>query len=111
MSQFRPSYVNQSLCVSDLLPAASKTVRSPRPPYVFLRVGEVVVETKGHMVGVVVSWDPELRAPPEWIDRVYSTSEVSSSCVSILEAGCNTAVVSPLTCTHAGPEGREHPPL
>eukprot|EP00066_Takifugu_rubripes_P026094 XP_011615360.1 PREDICTED: uncharacterized protein LOC105418226 [Takifugu rubripes] len=54
---------------------ASKTVRSPRPPYVFLRVGEVVMESKRHMVGVVVSWDPELRAPQKWIDRVYSVSE------------------------------------
>lgn len=54
---------------------ASKTVRSPRPPYVFLRVGEVVLERKGHMVGVVVSWDPELRAPPEWVDRMYASSE------------------------------------
>ncbi|XP_044024499.1 uncharacterized protein si:dkey-261l7.2 isoform X2 [Siniperca chuatsi] len=54
---------------------ASKTTRSPRPPYVFLRVGEVVMERKGHMVGVVVSWDPEMRAPPEWVDRVYSNSE------------------------------------
>ncbi|KAM6915012.1 uncharacterized protein FYW49_009896 [Xenentodon cancila] len=53
---------------------ASKTVRTPRPPYVFLRVGEVVMERKGHMVGVVVSWDTELRAPPEWIDKVYSNS-------------------------------------
>jgi len=62
-----------------LVPPASKTVRSPRPPFVFLRVGEVVMERKGHMVGVVVGWDPELRAPPEWVDRVYSNSEVSSS--------------------------------
>ncbi|XP_072218485.1 uncharacterized protein [Leuresthes tenuis] len=54
---------------------ASKTVRSPRPPFVFLRVGEVVMERKGHMVGVVVGWDPELRAPPEWVDRMYSNSE------------------------------------
>ncbi|XP_034755199.1 uncharacterized protein si:dkey-261l7.2 isoform X2 [Etheostoma cragini] len=54
---------------------ASKTVRSPRPPYVFLRVGEVVMERKGYMVGVVVSWDSELRAPPQWVDRVYSSSE------------------------------------
>ncbi|XP_076612613.1 uncharacterized protein LOC143336367 [Chaetodon auriga] len=54
---------------------ASKIVRSPRPPYVFLRVGEVVMERKGHMVGVVVSWDTELRAPPEWVDRMYSDSE------------------------------------
>lgn len=54
---------------------ASKAARSPRPPYVFLRVGEVVLERKGHMVGVVVSWDPELRAPQEWVDRMYSSSE------------------------------------
>ncbi|XP_032399493.1 uncharacterized protein si:dkey-261l7.2 isoform X4 [Etheostoma spectabile] len=54
---------------------ASKAVRSPRPPYVFLRVGEVVMERKGYMVGVVVSWDSELRAPPQWVDRVYSSSE------------------------------------
>uniref|UniRef100_UPI0037E77EB1 uncharacterized protein n=1 Tax=Semicossyphus pulcher TaxID=241346 RepID=UPI0037E77EB1 len=54
---------------------ASKEVRSPRPPYVFLRVGDVVMERKGNLVGVVVSWDPELRAPPEWIERMYSNSE------------------------------------
>ncbi|KAM3602427.1 uncharacterized protein V6R79_003870 [Siganus canaliculatus] len=54
---------------------ASKAVRSPRPPYVFLRVGEVVMERKGHMVGVVVSWDPEMRAPPAWVNRVYADSE------------------------------------
>ncbi|XP_019947308.1 uncharacterized protein [Paralichthys olivaceus] len=54
---------------------ASTTVRSHRPPFVFLRVGEVVLERKGHMVGVVVSWDPELRAPPEWIERMYSGPE------------------------------------
>ena len=58
--------------------SASTEVRSPRPPFVFLRVGEVVLERKGHMVGVVVSWDPELRAPPEWIKRIYSGLEVSS---------------------------------
>lgn len=54
---------------------ASKTVRKPRPPYVFLRVGEVVMEMRGHMVGVVVSWDPELRAPTEWVERMYSNSQ------------------------------------
>lgn len=54
---------------------AAKTVRSPRPPYVFLRVGDVVMERKGHMVGVVVSWDPELRAPSEWVNRMYSGFE------------------------------------
>lgn len=54
---------------------ASKMVRSPRPPYVFLRVGDVVMESRGHMIGVVVSWDPELRAPKEWVDRMYSNSE------------------------------------
>ncbi|XP_039980380.1 si:dkey-261l7.2 isoform X2 [Xiphias gladius] len=54
---------------------ASKTVRSPRPPYVFLRVGEVVMERKDHMVGVVVSWDSELRAPPEWVERMSTSPE------------------------------------
>ncbi|XP_029965660.1 uncharacterized protein LOC115401551 [Salarias fasciatus] len=54
---------------------ASRTVRSPRPPFVFLRVGEVVMERRGHMIGVVVSWDPELRAPAEWTDRMYANSE------------------------------------
>lgn len=54
---------------------ASKTARSPRPPYVFLRVGDVVMERRGNMIGVVVSWDSELRAPPEWIERIYSSHE------------------------------------
>ncbi|KAJ0061172.1 hypothetical protein NL108_008860, partial [Boleophthalmus pectinirostris] len=65
----------QLLNVLLLITTASKTVRKPRPPYVFLRVGEVVIETRGHMVGVVVSWDPELRAPAEWVDRMYSDFE------------------------------------
>lgn len=65
--------------LSRFSPVASKAVRSPRPPYVFLRVGEVVIDRKGFMVGVVVSWDPEMRAPTEWIDRVYANSEVSDS--------------------------------
>ncbi|XP_068609865.1 uncharacterized protein si:dkey-261l7.2 isoform X2 [Brachionichthys hirsutus] len=54
---------------------ASKEARSPRPPFVFLRVGEVVMERRGHMIGVIVSWDPELRAPSAWVERVYSNSE------------------------------------
>ncbi|XP_028295749.1 uncharacterized protein LOC114457837 [Gouania willdenowi] len=49
---------------------AYKEVRSPRPPFVFLRVGDVVMEVKGHNVGVVVSWDSERRVPPEeWPDQ------------------------------------------
>ncbi|XP_054616980.1 uncharacterized protein si:dkey-261l7.2 [Dunckerocampus dactyliophorus] len=58
---------------------ASKAVRSPRPPYVFLRVGEVVIERKGHRVGVVVSWDSEMRAPAEWVDRMYSDVEAHAA--------------------------------
>lgn len=54
---------------------ASKTVRSPRPPYVFLRVGEVVMWTRDNMIGVVVSWDPEMQAPSEWVDKMYSSSK------------------------------------
>ncbi|XP_019712069.1 uncharacterized protein LOC109507231 [Hippocampus comes] len=52
--------------------SASKAVRSPRPPYVFLRVGEVVMDRKGHRIGVVVSWDSEMRAPAEWVYKMYS---------------------------------------
>lgn len=54
---------------------ASTAVRSPRPSYVFLRVGDVVMESKGHMIGVVVSWDTELRAPAEWVDKMYADPE------------------------------------
>ncbi|KAJ3606322.1 hypothetical protein NHX12_025843 [Muraenolepis orangiensis] len=48
---------------------ASRAVRSPRPPFVFLRVGEVVRERNGLMVGVVVGWDAELHAPPGWLSK------------------------------------------
>ncbi|CAL8313455.1 unnamed protein product [Lota lota] len=54
---------------------ASRAVRSPRPLFVFLRVGEVVRERKGQMVGVVIGWDAELRAPLEWVNKVYSNQE------------------------------------
>ena len=52
-------------------------MRSPRPLFVFLRVGEVVRERKANMVGVVIGWDDELRAPEEWLNKVYSDHEVS----------------------------------
>lgn len=58
------------------------------------------MESKRHMVGVVVSWDPELRAPQKWIDRVYSVSEVSSRFLYasyihfLITRGCNAPVVS-----------------
>ncbi|KAJ8275264.1 hypothetical protein COCON_G00098890 [Conger conger] len=55
---------------------ASREVRSPRPAYVLHRVGQVVMEKRNHMVGVIVSWDERLKAPPEWIKRMYSDSEV-----------------------------------
>ncbi|KAM8826345.1 uncharacterized protein ACB058_019677 [Synchiropus picturatus] len=54
---------------------ASKEVRSPRPLFVFLRVGEVVMERRGQRVGVVVSWDPEMRAPVTWVKRMYSNMD------------------------------------
>lgn len=41
------------------------------------RVGQVVIETQNKMVGVIVGWDAELRAPPEWYKRKkYTDSEV-----------------------------------
>ncbi|KAJ8008725.1 hypothetical protein DPEC_G00081400 [Dallia pectoralis] len=54
---------------------ASRSPRRPRPPFVFMHVGDVVMETNGHMLGVIVSWDPEPRAPPEWINRVNPVTE------------------------------------
>lgn len=56
---------------------ASKTVRSPRPPFVFLRVGQVVMEKRSSRVGVVVSWDPEMRAPTDWVNRMYTDERPS----------------------------------
>ncbi|KAG9347656.1 hypothetical protein JZ751_005228 [Albula glossodonta] len=56
---------------------ASKEVRSPRPLYVLHRVGQVVMEKNNHMVGVIVSWDHRLKAPPEWTKKMYSSSETS----------------------------------
>ncbi|KAG5846454.1 uncharacterized protein si:dkey-261l7.2 [Anguilla anguilla] len=58
---------------------ASREVRSPRPPYVLHRVGQVVMEKRNHMVGVIVSWDDRLRAPPEWIKKMYSGFEVQKA--------------------------------
>ncbi|KAG7460832.1 hypothetical protein MATL_G00203100 [Megalops atlanticus] len=55
---------------------ASKEARSPRPPYVLHRVGQVVLEKGNGMVGVIVSWDHRLKAPAEWIKRMYSDSEL-----------------------------------
>lgn len=78
-------------------------MRSPRPPYVFLRVGDVVMESKGHMVGVVVSWDSELRAPQEWVDKVYSNSEVSSSLKILsflINSGLIYIIIGKYNCHH-----------
>lgn len=58
---------------------ASREARSPRPPFVFLRVGDVVMENRGNMVGVVVAWDQDLQAPAEWITMVYSNSEETAA--------------------------------
>ncbi|XP_051516245.1 uncharacterized protein si:dkey-261l7.2 [Myxocyprinus asiaticus] len=57
--------------------AVSGEARSPRPAYVLHRVGQVVIDTQNHMVGVIVGWDAGLRAPPEWIKRKkYTDSEL-----------------------------------
>lgn len=116
---FTPRWLRKcSICRAQVfsLPAASKTVRSPHPPYVFLRVGEVVMEMKGHMVGVVVSWDPEMRAPPEWAGRLYASSEVGSqhSCTfknksSAAPSASESQSLRP--CVRAGHHRREHASL
>ncbi|XP_063079507.1 uncharacterized protein si:dkey-261l7.2 [Engraulis encrasicolus] len=58
---------------------ASKELRRPRPAYVLHRVGQVVRETQNHMVGVIVAWDAELKAPASWIKKRYSESELASA--------------------------------
>ncbi|XP_076129448.1 uncharacterized protein LOC143110440 isoform X1 [Alosa pseudoharengus] len=59
--------------------AASKDVHSPRPMYVLHRVGHVVMESQNNMVGVIVGWDAELRAPPNWIKKRYTPPELQSA--------------------------------
>ncbi|XP_031437769.1 si:dkey-261l7.2 [Clupea harengus] len=58
---------------------ASKDIHSPRPAYVLHRVGQVVMENQNHMVGVIVGWDAELRAPSKWIKKRYTESELQSA--------------------------------
>ncbi|KAL4661022.1 hypothetical protein GN956_G1646 [Arapaima gigas] len=57
---------------------ASREVRSPRPPHVLYRVGEVVMEQNNRMVGVIISWDEKLKAPPEWKTKMYPDHEVGA---------------------------------
>lgn len=61
------------------------------------------MESKRHMVGVVVSWDPELRAPQKWIDRVYSVSEVSSRFLYFINSFPNYKRVWSFSCLFSWP--------
>ncbi|XP_015202298.1 uncharacterized protein [Lepisosteus oculatus] len=58
---------------------ASTEVRSPRPAGVLFHVGEVVMDMDNHMVGVIVSWDEQLRAPPEWVKKMYTGTELQKA--------------------------------
>lgn len=51
--------------------AASKTIRSPRPPDVHFRVGDIVEHTVQRFRGVVVGWDPIVKAPARWIEATH----------------------------------------
>ncbi|XP_029105481.1 uncharacterized protein LOC114909851 isoform X1 [Scleropages formosus] len=57
---------------------ASREVRSPRPPHVLHRVGEVIMDKNNRMVGVIVSWDEKLKAPAEWKRRMYASHELQA---------------------------------
>ncbi|XP_041660708.1 si:dkey-261l7.2 [Cheilinus undulatus] len=72
---------NMSLAIENMMQdnemgyfGASKEVRD-RPMFVFLRVGDVVIERNHNRLGVIVSWDPEPRAPAEWLKKMYSNFE------------------------------------
>lgn len=48
---------------------ASTEPRSPRPPEVRYRVGQVIRHKIWGYRGVIVAWDPQARAPEGWVEQ------------------------------------------
>lgn len=46
---------------------ASLEPRTPRPPEVKYRIGQVIRHKIWGYRGVIIGWDPKLRAPEEWV--------------------------------------------
>lgn len=51
--------------------AASPQPRSPRPPNVQYRIGQVIKHKTWGYRGVIIGWDPKCRAPEEWIKEMH----------------------------------------
>lgn len=51
--------------------AASTQPRSPRPPNVKYRIGQVIRHKIWGYRGVIVGWDPKCRAPADWIKQMH----------------------------------------
>lgn len=55
--------------------ATSVKPRSPRPPTVAFRVGQVIKHNKFGYRGVIVGWDPKTKAPESWINVNHDNLE------------------------------------
>ncbi|XP_069743528.1 uncharacterized protein [Narcine bancroftii] len=51
--------------------AGSLEHRSPRPPNVKYRVGQVFRHKHEGFLGVIVGWDENAKAPPDWLNERY----------------------------------------
>ncbi|KAK3096564.1 hypothetical protein FSP39_001327 [Pinctada imbricata] len=51
--------------------AGSADPRSPRPPEVKYRVGQVIRHKIWGYRGVIIGWDPQARAPERWIKEMH----------------------------------------
>jgi len=49
----------------------SMDVRSPRPPFVKYRIGQVVRHKSWKYRGVIVGWDEEAKAPDSWLNEMH----------------------------------------
>ncbi|XP_067882920.1 uncharacterized protein si:dkey-261l7.2 isoform X2 [Heterodontus francisci] len=54
--------------------ADSPEPRSPRPPYVKYRVGQVFRHEQDGYLGVIVGWDEKARAPEDWLNQRYPSN-------------------------------------
>jgi len=66
--------------------AGSVSPRSPRPPKVKYRVGQVIRHKKWGYRGVIVGWDAQAKAPESWLREMHPKDKpVSASLVALLE--------------------------
>jgi hemimethylated DNA binding protein len=51
--------------------AGSPEPRSPRPPEVRFRIGQVIKHKRWGYRGVIIGWDSEARAPEQWLRQMH----------------------------------------